>query len=102
MMGETYKSMFQQATSTKKVSKKLHKLTACFAQKAFSNVFKLMPNPQMQIDFNRELLTLVHCHRHNNSSLLENSTLSSKDSEDQSFSELDFSIVRDVMYKYSK
>jgi hypothetical protein len=55
----------------------------------------------MQTDFNRELLTLIHCHRHNNSSLLEN-TFSSNNSEDQSFSELDFSVVRDVMYKYSK
>jgi len=54
----------------------------------------------MASDFNRELVTLVHCHRHNNNSLLENTTFSS--SEDQSFSELDFSLVRDVMYKYSK
>ena len=44
---------------------------------------------------------LVHAHRHNNSSLLNLST-SSKDSEDQSFSEMDFSIIRDVMYKYSQ
>ena len=56
----------------------------------------------MQSDFNRELMILVHSHRHNNSSILENSTISSNTSEDQSFTELDFSNVRDVMYKYSK
>jgi hypothetical protein len=27
---------------------------------------------------------------------------SSKDSEDQSFSEMDFSVVREVLYKYSQ
>lgn len=44
---------------------------------------------------------MVYSNRHNNSSLLELS-VSSKDSEDQSFlSELDFTIVRDAMYKYS-
>jgi len=46
----------------------------------------------------------VHSHRHNNSSLLEISNSSKgDDSEDQSFSsELDFSLIREVMYKYSQ
>ena len=55
----------------------------------------------MKKDFNSNLTSIVHSHRHNNSSLL-NISMSSNNSEDQSFSEMDFSIVRDSMYKYSQ
>jgi len=100
-MAEFYKKLFTSFVKTKKVSKNLPKVMSNFSQKCFNQILNNFPTSQMRNDFNQNLTVVVHSHRHNNSSLLEVS-MNSKDSEDQSFSELDFSTVREVMYKYSK
>lgn len=44
----------------------------------------------------------MHAHRHNNTRLLEISSSSLGDSLEHSFGDLDFSVIRSVMYSYTK
>lgn len=101
-MAKFYKTYFASFVKTKKVHKNIKSHMTNFIQVAFSHVLKVLPTNQLKKDFIANLTIIVHSHRHNNSSLLEISVSSINDSDDQSFSEFDFSIVRDVMYNYSK
>jgi hypothetical protein len=61
-----------------------------------------MGSKEMKKEFNLHLTYVLHSNKTNNSSLMDNTTFSSKDSEDMSFSEMDFSVIRGVMYNYNK
>lgn len=64
-------------------------LLQSFAMKHFSGLLAQM-NPEFQSQFITMLMVVVHSHRHN------------KDEAFLAEFDLDFSIVRDTMYKYSK
>ena len=64
-------------------------LVAAFAQKHFKGVLQKLSN-QNQQEFITMLMVVVHSHRHN------------KDDPFISEVNIDFSLVRDTMYKYSK
>ena len=100
-MGEFYRHLFNSFTKGKKISRNYSKYTVNFTEKCFARVLAALPTQSLKADFSANVSIVVHSHRYNNSSLLELS-MSSNDSRDQSFSEMDFSLVRDVMYKYSK
>jgi len=100
-MSEFYKHLFNSYAKGKKISRNYNKHTMNFTEKCFAKVLAALPTQSVKADFSANVSIVVHSHRYNNSSLLELS-MSSNSSKDQSFSEMDFSLVRDVMYKYSK
>eukprot|EP00347_Sterkiella_histriomuscorum_P022754 403337281 len=101
LMIEFFKYTFNAFVKVKKVHNHLKTHMQNFIQHQFSHVVDHLMDQQQQKDFNTNLAMIVHPHRHNNSSLL-NLSVSSNNSEDQSFSEMEFSVVRDTMYKYSQ
>lgn len=64
-------------------------LMQSFAMKHFENILAQLP-PGAQQEFVTLLTVVVHSHRHN------------KEDDFISDTPLDFSLVRDTMYKYSK
>lgn len=108
LMSEFFKSLFlsyvkKEAPGNKKVHKNFKSHIQHFTNKFFSHIFGKLPNHQWRKEFCGFLTIIVHSHRHNSSILSELSNSFSKDdSEEASFtSELDFSLCRDPMYKYS-
>jgi hypothetical protein len=88
LMSEFYKHLFapfqkQWVEQRKPLSQLLH----AFATKHFAPIFTQL-NGENQRAFTRMVMAVVHSHRHN------------KDEEGDAA--IDFSIVRDTMYKYSK
>jgi len=91
-MAEFYKHLFQPFQKIwieQKKKSAMINLIQSFAIKHFDGVLKKMSN-QFQQEFITMLMVVVHSHRHNK--------------EDAFISEvtIDFSLVRDTMYKYSK
>ena len=91
-MAEFYKQLFQpyqkQWVEQKKKSA-MANLMQSFAIKNFEHIL-LQLHPQTQQEFVSMLTVVVHSHRHN------------KDDDFISDNSLDFTLVRDTMYKYSK
>jgi len=111
-MGEFYKHLFAGFTKGKKVSRHYSKYMHEFAHKHFGSVFDQIPTQGFKNDFYNCLALIVHSHRHNfQGGVLELSFSSREGTKDggqenysdaSSFSDLDFSTVRGVMYKYSQ
>ena len=91
-MAEFYKLMFQPFQKLWVEQKKKSAMTSLlesFAQKHFEALLKQL-SPLCQDEFISMLMVVVHSHRHN------------KDDAFISEVPIDFSLVRDTMYKYSK
>ena len=101
LMVDYYRQTFYAFVKTKKVHSHLKTYITNFTMGLFGHVIDSLPDLVMKKDFSSYLTMIVHAHRHNNASLL-NMSVSSTNSEDQSFSDLDFSVIRDTMYKYSQ
>jgi uncharacterized tellurite resistance protein B-like protein len=71
-------------------------LLKAFAITHFESIFTKM-NEDNQKEFLNMLMAVVHSHRHN-----KEDHVNDKDEEELGVSHLDFSLVRDTMYKYSK
>jgi hypothetical protein len=92
LMAEFFKLLFQpfqkQWIEQKKRSA-MSNLMQAFAAEHFSPLLQKL-SPANQIDFLNNLLGVVHSHRHN------------KEDNFLHESNIDFGIIRDTMYKYSK
>lgn len=103
LMGEFFKQLFAKFAKTKRVFKNMSKYLKGFQQHFFGDLLSKFSSNKLRAEFSTQLNIVINSHRHNNSSLLESGSVSSKDSElELSFSEQDFQTVRDVMYRYSK
>eukprot|EP00347_Sterkiella_histriomuscorum_P007809 403347478 len=92
LMAEFFKSLFQPFQKMwieQKKKSPMTQLLHSFAVQHFESTLSKLP-PGQQIEFIGMLMAVVHSHRHNK----EDSFLSE--------SSVDFSLMRDTMYKYSK
>ena len=100
-MSEFYKLLFQPFQRLWIEQKKRSSMTALlheFATKHFESIFCQL-NSDNQKEFIRMLMAVVHSHRHNKDDAVENKV---NTNNEQSSDEIDFTLVRDTMYKYSK
>jgi len=92
-MAEFYKSLFapfQRSWLEQKKRSAMSNLLSAFASKHFAGVLERLHSPASQAEFVNMLMAVVHSHRHNKGDpFIAESTV-------------DFSLVRDTMYKYSK
>ena len=101
-MSEFYKDLFQKTVAKgKKVARAFKKLMFKFCQSEhLAPIFERLPAKQLQTDLYEYLTLLVHSHRHNLEERINDTSID--ESFECSFGGDDLSLVRDVMYKYSK
>ena len=93
LMAEFYKLLFQPFQKVwieQKKKSAMSNLLYSFASKHFEVMMNKLPQEAQKQEFINMLMAVVHSHRHNKEDLF------------LSESNVDFSIVRDTMYKYSK
>ena len=87
----------------KKVSRAFKQLMVRFCQSQhLGPVFERLPSRHMQNDLYKYLTMLLHSHRHNLEERVSETHPLDEESLSCSFTETELSVVRDVMYKYSR
>ncbi|TNV71972.1 hypothetical protein FGO68_gene2458 [Halteria grandinella] len=103
-MSEFYKLLFQpfqRLWIEQKKRTSMATLLNDFAMKHFESIFGQL-NGENQREFVRVIMAVVHSHRHNKDDVAQNDKENSNTQQSDNQDSIDFTLVRDSMYKYSK
>lgn len=103
-MSEFYKLLFQPFQKLWIEQKKRSSMAALlhsFATKHFESIFGQL-SADNQREFVRMIMAVVHSHRHNKDDVATDKENQQANNEASSEEGIDFTLVRDTMYKYSK